>query len=479
MMANPVQPVHLHWLSPAEHGRIAPPSARTYFATIKLDGPVQLEGEWSVKLDSLEQEGGNCARGVISFVSDRAPESVLAPGVRFHLFEGRWPVAEGLVLSLPLVTNPSRPAVQRQRVEPPLASYVKLLVRLHRLIVSGQGEGPAADELRDEMDAPWSRLSDPEIRLVDMLAEDLYRIDGAETSLDLGQARALIDLHLLELAEMDDSPEADALRDVLEARWSQSDEREQELISGLSADLRLVGAQDSQATGTPAVVSEAFVAATKTHDWDRALAVFRDYEDKTPLVDLAAMRGICWDKLGYAEAASVFFGNALQRMPENVALQALYCRSLLSTGQCAAAKANAVWMARPATNPYSSLLAADVLLQCAMRNEEGTSDAGALKQIVDLVERVPIEPLMTETDPLLQSIAMAGFLSARRAYEMLGDRSRAEKAYQIAISLSSGMNSEPALQRTPLASDCVVDVPQQRQLIDSNLMAAIPALAIH
>jgi len=35
---------------------------------------------------------------MLSFVSDEAPFGSLRPGHAFYLFEGRWPVAEGVVL---------------------------------------------------------------------------------------------------------------------------------------------------------------------------------------------------------------------------------------------------------------------------------------------------------------------------------------------------------------------------------------------
>lgn len=360
-----------------------------------------------------------------------------------------------------------------------LASYVNLLVQLHRLIVAGKGDSEEADELRDRMDAPWTRMSEPEVRLTNNLAEDLYHLDRAETFDNIGPARALVNLHLLELADLHESPESDRLRTILEERWLNMNAESQDFMTGLSADLRLIGNGSSQATTTPAVVAESFAAATRTQDWSCALTVLREHGNQVPSIELAAMCGICWDNLGYREVASVFFGDALHRMPTNIVLQTLYFRSLLRTGQFAAATANALFVAQFNTSPYASLLAADILFQCAVRPDAQTSDAEALKLVAGSVERLPIDAIMAETDPLLRSIAFVGYWSASRAFERLGEHSRAKEMHRIAAWLSDvdHQGLPPATEQP--AHDLIVEVGDHRHLVDSNLLAAIPALASH
>jgi len=50
---------------------------------------------------------------------------------------------------------------------PHYVRYVTLLTRLHELVRSGQGESAEADDLREQMDAPWSHLSEEEIAEID------------------------------------------------------------------------------------------------------------------------------------------------------------------------------------------------------------------------------------------------------------------------------------------------------------------------
>ena len=59
----------------------------------------------------------------------------------------------------------------------PLSAYTERLLRLHQLISSGEGDSDQADQLRDEMDAPWNNLNASQIRLIDGLSEDLYSAD--------------------------------------------------------------------------------------------------------------------------------------------------------------------------------------------------------------------------------------------------------------------------------------------------------------
>ncbi len=62
---------------------------------------------------------------------------------------------------------------QESKSEIALLEYVGLLVELEKLIATGAGDSEAADELRDQMDAPWRRLNSRELAFVDRLAAEL------------------------------------------------------------------------------------------------------------------------------------------------------------------------------------------------------------------------------------------------------------------------------------------------------------------
>jgi DNA-binding NarL/FixJ family response regulator len=50
---------------------------------------------------------------------------------------------------------------------PHYVRYVELLKRLHELVRTGEGDSADADDLREQMDAPWSHLSEEEIAAID------------------------------------------------------------------------------------------------------------------------------------------------------------------------------------------------------------------------------------------------------------------------------------------------------------------------
>jgi DNA-binding NarL/FixJ family response regulator len=50
---------------------------------------------------------------------------------------------------------------------PHYVRYVQLLKRLHETVLAGEGESVEADELREQMDAPWSHLSEEEVAEID------------------------------------------------------------------------------------------------------------------------------------------------------------------------------------------------------------------------------------------------------------------------------------------------------------------------
>jgi hypothetical protein len=63
---------------------------------------------------------------------------------------------------------------------PDYREYERLLIRLHELIASGDGDSGDADALRDRMDGPWKRLSAQEVERLDGLSADLYMLQDDE-----------------------------------------------------------------------------------------------------------------------------------------------------------------------------------------------------------------------------------------------------------------------------------------------------------
>jgi hypothetical protein len=55
------------------------------------------------------------------------------------------------------------------------ALFESLLRRLHALIAAGAGDSPEADALRDEMDAPWHAMGESGRQRMNELSARLYR----------------------------------------------------------------------------------------------------------------------------------------------------------------------------------------------------------------------------------------------------------------------------------------------------------------
>ena len=68
------------------------------------------------------------------------------------------------------------------------SEYLRLLARLHELIVQGRGDTDEADLIRDQMDGPWSQLNRRQIELADGLSCDFYTLGTNRTVPDFGGA---------------------------------------------------------------------------------------------------------------------------------------------------------------------------------------------------------------------------------------------------------------------------------------------------
>ena len=96
---TPKRPVKVFWYPAEERGRKAPPSGPRYYGVFRSKPEGGPDENWSVLIE-MQPRGDHlyCRDAMLSFVSDQAPFRSLRPGHEFFLFEGRWPVAEGVVV---------------------------------------------------------------------------------------------------------------------------------------------------------------------------------------------------------------------------------------------------------------------------------------------------------------------------------------------------------------------------------------------
>jgi hypothetical protein len=128
----------------------------------------------------------------------------------------------------------------------PARAYGRLLLRVHDLIANGQGDGPEADNVRDEMDAPWYALTEAEQERLGGLSEDL-------------------------VALAESNPRAVKMSAEERRQWGQD-----------------------------------FGAAFEAGDWDRTLVLLRRPPDDVPADHVAFFQADCWEHLGCPEVALRF-----------------------------------------------------------------------------------------------------------------------------------------------------------------------------
>jgi hypothetical protein len=141
---------------------------------------------------------------------------------------------------------------------PSFQVVAKGLVALRRLIKQGKDESPEAEHLRDALDAPLLALSRTEKERAKLLSEDLYSISEPPAAINGGEL----------------SPQAQQLLDeALKAR--------------------------------------------QNREWDRALALLRRARESIGPARLSYLRGSIWLEAGVPEVAAEFFGHASESDPAN------------------------------------------------------------------------------------------------------------------------------------------------------------------
>jgi tetratricopeptide (TPR) repeat protein len=325
-----------------------------------------------------------------------------------------------------------------------VTNYVRLFVELHRLVASGAGDSDQADELRDQMDRPWYKLSDAEMRMTDILAVNLYDFDGGRYG-KVPDEQLLIDIHLFNIAGLEEAPEARAARQELDRRLSRLDAVQEERQRGLLADLRSIGVNREVVAAESKQAAQDCEAAIKHHEWDLALTILREHENEVLPAEVAAMRGFLWAQLGNDEIAALFFGEAVRQKPTNMEMLSCYLRSLIRCGHFDDARRKARFIVNKDADPLTLLLAADVLFDC-LDFDGGSVAPSDLRLITELVNREMKNVGTIQANSWRAAIVSSALFSKALSHELLGETSDAVAAATQAeklITLPSDI-AEPA-----------------------------------
>jgi tetratricopeptide (TPR) repeat protein len=205
-------------------------------------------------------------------------------------------------------------------------------------------------------------------------------------------AKGLVELHRLIKDGKDDSPEAESVRDALDAPLKVLTGAEKERAQMLSEDLYSVSEPPSATTQremnpqAQQQLNEA-IEARQSREWDRALALLRRWREYISPALLSYIRGRTWEEAGYPAVAAAFFGHASQCDPANANYRALYMAALAESDPDAAGK-----LARQVLADHEKFAPVVVAEAAAIRFSEArfTSDAESVqlyRELIPILER--------------------------------------------------------------------------------------------
>lgn len=142
-------------------------------------------------------------------------------------------------------------------------------------------------------------------------------------------------MHRLYQEGLFDSDEADALRDEMDAPWHKLSEDEKKLIQGLAVDLNWVKEtiqNEPQKSLNPMSAKKLHdaITAKSNGEWGGALQLFRRWRAYAPADAISWTLGMIWSELGYNSAAALFLEHAAKLSPEDKLYPILLLNLLLN-----------------------------------------------------------------------------------------------------------------------------------------------------
>lgn len=253
-----------------------------------------------------------------------------------------------------------------------LQEYVTYLVRLHRLISKELGDSEEADALRDQMDPPWKKLTEDEIRLIDGLSADLYRLHEPP-------------------------------------------------IENVTKDQAVIGP---------------ILAALREEAWVRALDLVRHHEQQIPSAVSSFWRGLSCAGLGLFSAASEFFGHAAGLYSPEALFWTLWMDSLMSDHQEAKALDVANRAITQSSAPEVLLKAASMMFLNAETQAGVAADQLHRRAIETSEKGLAVLAANPAKSSELEREIVLAHLHKAMSLARLGDLSGARDACETALTLS-------------------------------------------
>jgi hypothetical protein len=132
----------------------------------------------------------------------------------------------------------------------------------------------------------------------------------------------LIQLHLLMRDGKSETDEADAIRDQLDVPWTQLTEQEANRVRNLSADLASIEPESpfghpERGGITCTEIAEQIKSARRANEYERILLILREHAEDVSADHAAFLRGWCYEQLGEPEVAKLFYSYAALLDQEN------------------------------------------------------------------------------------------------------------------------------------------------------------------
>jgi len=249
----------------------------------------------------------------------------------------------------------------------------------------------------------------------------------------LAVSRGVRELHRLVLSGLDESPAADAIRDATDSPWEALSEVERRRASGLSDDLYSISDPPDEGPRqlnpqAQARLADAFVARERGQ-WDRALELLRRWGRYVPPALVSHLRGSIWLDAGDPETAALFYEHAAGLEPENGNYLALYLHTLDLIDPAEAHRRAAAIIGRDEAYPAVAVTyAADIMLKATGTTPEADSVA-EYRRLIPILERTSMKIEAGDesgVDPsaYATAIGLLGF-----CHEFLGDNQTATQCY--------------------------------------------------
>src|SRR5437868_10356124 len=137
----------------------------------------------------------------------------------------------------------------------------------------------------------------------------------------LATVRGTHALHRLIAEGKDDSPEADAIRDASDGPWEALSETERDRARWVAEDLYSIYEEPpalQQMTREAQIGLNAAYEAKQKGEWDKALALLREWRAYVDAALLSYLRGSIWYDAGDRATAALFFQHAYKLDPNNL-----------------------------------------------------------------------------------------------------------------------------------------------------------------